>query len=483
MRLRFALPAAALLAAAPAGLRAQQPVAAPAPSAPAPAAARPGIVADGAIPLDRVVAVVGDVVITQSNLRERLIYKKQSGETIPSDSAAYRKYALNVLNELVDEELMVKKGKELKVEVPDADVNSTVDKQYKAIRSQFATDAEFKAELAKAGYGTPDEYKRFVADGIRRNELISRTTKKLKEDGKMVSVNVTDAEVQEAFERNKDALPKREATVTWRQIIVSPKPSAASKEVARVRAESLLAEIKRGADFEQLAKRESADSGSRVNGGDLGWNRRGKMVPEFDRWLFGYYALQPGQLSPVVETPFGYHIIRVDRVNAAEVKSRHILITPKIDSADVSRARLEADSVATQWRAGVPFDTLAKKHHDYRGLEETSLLTPYPRKDLPAQYQTAFANAKPNDVVAFDIPGSGSVPLKIAVAQLVTVGAGGELTLAEVKERFRSRLAEEGGVRRMLESLRKGTYVSVRPEAISVAPLPATAPQQQQQNN
>ena len=482
MRLRFALPAAVLFVAAPAGLFAQQPVTTSAPAAPAPAATRSGTVA-GAIPLDRVVAIVGDVVITQSNLRERLIYKKQSGEQIPTDSAAYQKYALNVLNELVDEELMVKKGKELKVEVPDADVNSTVDKQYKAIRSQFATDAEFRAELAKAGYGTPDEYKRFVADGIRRNELISRTTKKLKEDGKMVSVNVTDAEVQEAFERNKDALPKREATVTWRQIIVSPKPSAAAKEVARVRAESLLAEIKRGADFEQLAKRESADSGSRVNGGDLGWNRRGKMVPEFDRWLFGYYALQPGQLSPVVETPFGYHIIRVDRINAAEVKSRHILITPKIDSADVARARLEADSVATQWRAGVPFDSLAKKHHDYRGLEETSLLTPYPRKDLPAQYQTAFANAKPNDVVAFDIPGSGNVPLKIAVAQLVTVEAGGDLTLAEVRERFRARLAEEGGVRRMLESLRKGTYVSVRPEAISYTPLPATPSQQQQPQN
>src|SRR5215213_11581376 len=131
MRLRFALPAAALLAAAPVGLRAQQPTAAPSPAAPAPAATRPGTVA-GAIPLDRVVAVVGDVVITQSNLRERLIYKKQSGEQIPTDSAAYAKYALNVLNELVDEELMVKKGKELKVEVPDADVNSTVDKQYKA---------------------------------------------------------------------------------------------------------------------------------------------------------------------------------------------------------------------------------------------------------------------------------------------------------------------------------------------------------------
>ena len=198
------------------------------------------------------------------------------------------------------------------------------------------------------------------------------------------------------------------------------------------------------------------------------------MVPEFDRWLFGYYALRPGNLSPVVETPFGYHIIRVDRVNAAEVKSRHILITPKIDSADVALARLEADSVAAKWRAGVPFDTLAKMHHDYRSLEETTLLTPYPRAKLPAQYQTAFANAKPNDIVAFDIPGSGSIPLKVAVAQVVTMDEGGDVTLADWKEQIRSRLSEAAGARRLLDALRKQTYVSVRPEAIAITPLPTT---------
>lgn len=197
------------------------------------------------------------------------------------------------------------------------------------------------------------------------------------------------------------------------------------------------------------------------------------MVPEFDRWLFGYYALAPGQLSPVVETAFGYHIIRVDRVNAGEVKSRHILITPRIDSADVAKARLGGDSVAAQWRAGVPFDTLAKKHHDYRSGEETSLLTPFPRAQLPAQYQTAFQSRKPQDVVVFDVPGNANIPIKVVVAQLASVEEGGELTLAEVKERFRSRIAEEGGVRRLLDGLRKQSYVSIRADAIDLTPLPA----------
>ena len=471
MRLRLSVSASflSLLTLAPL-LGAQQPT--PAGTQP-PGVSRAPVPVTGAIPLDRVVAVVGTVVITQSDLRERMVAKAQEGVEVPRDSAALRTFSLATLNELVEEELLLEKAKELKTEVPEADVTSTVDKQIKAVRSRFPSDAEFKSELLKAGYGTPEEYRRFIADGIRRNEMITRTTKKLREDGKIVQANVTDAEVQEAYERNKAVLPKREASVTWRQIIIAPKPSAQAKEIARVRAESLLAEIKRGAEFEQLAKRESADSGSRINGGDLGWTRRGKMVPEFDRWLFGYYALAPGQLSPVVETAFGYHIIRVDRVNAGEVKSRHILITAKIDSADVARARLEGDSVAAQWRAGVPFDSLAKKHHDYRSGEETSLLTPFPRAQLPVQYQTAFEGRKPQDVVVFDVPGNANIPIKVVVAQVATVEDGGEMTLAEVKERFRSRIAEEGGVRRLLDGLRKQSYVSIRANAIDLTPLPA----------
>jgi peptidyl-prolyl cis-trans isomerase SurA len=473
MRLRLSV--SALTALSPAALVAQQPVATP-PAPQPPAAARTAVPATGHIPLDRVVAVVGNVVITQSNLRERLVAKTQSGMPAPTDSASLRAASLATLNELVDEELILEKAKELKVEVPDADVNSTVDKQYKAVRSRFPNETEFKSELSKAGYGTPEEYKRFIADGIRRNEMLTRATRKLRDDGKLVPANITDAEVQESFEKSKGDLPKREPSVTWRQIIIAPHASAAAKDRARARAESLLAEIKRGADFEALAKRESADSGSRVNGGDLGWTRRGKMVPEFDRYLFGYYALQPGQLSPVVETAFGYHVIRVDRINAGEVKSRHILITPSIDSADVALARVEGDSVAAQWRAGASFDSLAKRHHDFRSGEETTLLTPFPRARLPQQYQQAFEGKKPQDVVVFDVPGNANIPVKVVVAQINSVEAGGDMTLAEVKEQIRSSLAEAGGMRRFLDTLKKQTYVSVRPEAIDLTPLPAAPP-------
>jgi peptidyl-prolyl cis-trans isomerase SurA len=461
MRLQHLLSAAVLLIAAPLALRAQQ--------VPVPAQSRT-TAAVTVIPLDQVVAIVGDVPITQSDLQERVIAKRQEGTALPTDSVGLHTFLLGVVNELVEEELLLQKAKELKIEVPDADVNNTVDKQIKDIRGRFSSDAEYRAELQKAGLGTPEEFRRFRADQVRRSESITRTVKKLREDGKVISANVTDADVEEAYERNKATLPKREASVAWRQIIIAPKPTVAAKAAARAKADSILAELKAGGDFELIAKRESDDVGTKQSGGDLGWNRRGRMVPEFDRWMF---ALAPGQLSPVIETAFGFHIIRVDRVQPGEVKARHILIAPTVDSADVARAQLEADSVQAAWRAGAPFDSLAKKHHDFASGEETTLLTPFPRAQLPAQYQQAFAGKQAKDFVTFQIPGNATVPAKVVVAQIAAVEEGGDLTLAEVKERFRARLAEEGGIKRLMDSLRKQTYVSVRTDALMVAPPPA----------
>ncbi|HKO16818.1 MAG TPA: peptidylprolyl isomerase [Gemmatimonadaceae bacterium] len=412
------------------------------------------------VSLDRIVAVVGDQPITMYDLQERLLQRQQQlQQPLPTDSAQLHELQQQTLNEMIDEELLLQQAKELKIEVPDADINSTVDRQVKDIRARFTSEAEFRAELQKAGLGTPEEYRRLITDQLRRQQTQAKLMDKLKEDGKLVPANVTDEEVQEAYERNRAQIPRKPASVTFRQIVIAPKPTAAAREAARQKAESLLAELKHGANFELLAKRESMDQSTKDLGGDLGWQRRGFYVPEFDRWV---WALPPGELSPVVESPFGFHIIRVDRVNPSEAKARHILIRPKLDSADVARARVEADSVAKLWAAGVPFDTLARKHHDYASKEETNLLTPFPRDSLPETYQRAFAGKKAGDIVTFEIPDPSRGVPKVVVAQLASVDPGGERTLNEMKEIVRSQLAQEGGIRRYLDELRKRTFVSVR---------------------
>ena len=417
------------------------------------AAARP---TPSALPIDRVVAVVGDQPVLWSDVLTAINQRRAQGLQLPPDSAGQAALARTVLGELVDEEILVQKAKEMKLDSADIDVTGAADRQIKQVRSQFASDEEYRNELKKAGLGTPEEYRKGLIEQYRRQSLQQKAFTELRKKAK--PVNVTEDEITAAFERSKSELQKRPATVTFRQIIVAPHASAAAKAKAKARADSLLVEIKKGGDFEQIAKRESMDPGTRQLGGDLGWNRRGSgLVPEFEQMMF---ALRPGEVSPVIETAFGYHIIRVDRVQAAEVKARHILIAPTIDSADVAAAKVEADSVAAQWRRGVPYDTLVAKHHD--PTEEKGVLQPFPRDSLPASYIAALSGAKAGDITApFQLANPRGQP-KYAVLQVVTATDAGEYKEAEIRDQIRAQLSDERSIRQLLDDMRKQTYVSIR---------------------
>lgn len=414
-----------------------------------PAAARTDIA------VDRVVAVVGAQPILWSDVMSSINQQRAQGLKLPTDSLEQEKLARQVLNDLVDEEILIQKAKELKIEVVDAELTPNVDRQIQSVRSQFPTDAEFRAELRKAGMGSPEEYRRTLIDQFRRRQIQQRVFAELQKKAK--PRNVSEPEIDSAFERNRVELQKRPATVTFRQIVVAPKASAKAKLVARTKADSLLAEVKRGGDFENIAKRESMDPGSKAVGGDLGWNRRGATVPEFERVMF---ALNPGQISPVFESAFGFHVLRVDRVQAGEVKARHILIVPVIDSTDLERGRLEADSVARQWRSGVSFDSLAAKHHD--PAEERGILQPFPKDSLPISYAQAVTGKKATDITDPFQLASARGQVKYAVVQIVTLTDVGQFDPKEIRMQIRTQLAAERSTREMLDEMRKQTFVAIK---------------------
>jgi len=409
-----------------------------------------------ALPIDRVVAIVGDQPLLWTDVVTTINQRRAQGLTVPTDSAGQAVLAHSVLNDLVDEEILVQKAREMKLEVTDAENTSAADRQIKTIRAQFKSDDEYRTELRNAGLGTAEEYRKALIEQYRRQNLQQKAFAELRKRAK--PVNVTDDEVTAAFEQSRTELQKRPATVTFRQIIVAPHASPAAKAKAKARADSLLVEIRKGGDFEQIAKRESMDPGTKALGGDLGWNRRGSgLVPQFEAMMF---ALRPGEVSPVIETSFGYHIIRVDRVQSAEVKARHILIAPVIDSADVAAAKAEADSVAVQWRHGVSYDSLVAKHHD--PTEEKGVLQPFNRDSLPASYQEALAGAKAGAITdPFQLANPRGQP-KFAVLQVVTATDAGEYNASEIREQIRAQLADERSIRQLLDDLRKQTYVSLR---------------------
>src|SRR5437763_1839487 len=188
---------------------------------------------------------------------------------------------------------------------------------------------------------------------MRRDETMKRTMQKLREDSKIIPANVTEDDVKEAFERSRTSLPHRPASVTFRQIVIAPKPTPAAKEIARAKAESILAEIKRGGDFALLAKRESMDPTTKETGGDLGWARRGQYVAEFERWV---WSLPPGELSQVFESPFGYHIVRVDRVAGGEYDLKDMMQLIRNRLAEEGGVRRYLDSLRKRAYVSIRLD-------------------------------------------------------------------------------------------------------------------------------
>src|SRR5690606_17713548 len=121
-------------------------------------------------------------------------------------------------------------------------------------------------------------------------------------------VDVSEDEMRARFENASAQLQQRPRLLTFRQVVIVPDASEEAREAARAQADTLLQRLREGEDFAALARRYSDDPGSAQLGGDLGWFRRGRMVQEFEDVAF---ALGEGAVSRVVESDFGFHIIRI----------------------------------------------------------------------------------------------------------------------------------------------------------------------------
>lgn len=214
-----------------------------------------------------------------------------------------------------------------------------------------ATDQEAQNELSalEKRVNNPDTFNQLLQKQNMTREDLQQT---LKEDlsiqkyvqQKIVpTVQVSDAEAKAFYDQNTDKMKRPERVQVSHILIGVPNDAtAAQKAAAKKKAEDLLQQIKNGADFAELAKANSDDPGSKPRGGDLGWISRGQTVKPFEDAAF---ALKPQQVSGVVESPFGYHIIKqtdhqdAGTVSFDEAKPRIVdfLKQQKVDQAVQSK--------------------------------------------------------------------------------------------------------------------------------------------------
>ncbi|MDH3498419.1 MAG: peptidylprolyl isomerase [Gemmatimonadota bacterium] len=424
-------------------------------------AATPAAAQDSAFqPVDRIAAIVGDTPIPLSRVDEELnLYLgelQRAGRPLPQDSAEMRTLRRELIDRLIDDELLVQQARrDTMVKVTDAQVQSATDAAVRQTRGQFQSDFEFRRQLQLAGLGTPEEYRRYVSEQVRRDLVKQAFIQQKRERGDIRQLPPTDDEMRTYFEASKAQWPKRPATVSFRAIVIRPEATPAAKAEARRRADSVLVALRAGADFATAARRFSDDPGSRDDGGDLGWFRRGRMVREFEAAAF---RLRPGQISNVVESPFGFHLIQVERVEPAEVKARHILFAPKLSDANLAAAQARADSVVRALQAGLPLDSLLRGYHD--PLEQ-SLFEDVVPADLPEPLQQAVQGALPGDVLG-PVQINEADRARFLALRFDGARPEGEYTFEELRDRIRARLAEDSGVRRYLQELRSATYIDIR---------------------
>lgn len=251
-----------------------------------------------------IAAKVNGVAISEKEV-DRIIkemaaqYKSKSNNAITDEMMKNAKTA--ILNKLIDAELLYQAGQKLDIK----DLDKQVDVQFEQKKKQFASTADYEKALKETNL-TEKDLKLLVRKDIVINNLLSKEVAD--------KVTVTDEEVKKFYDDNKEKF-KKEESVRASHILIGAdeKASAEDKKKAKEKAESIRKRLVAGEDFAAVAKKESTCP-SAPQGGDLGSFSRGQMVPEFEKVAF---ALKPGEISEVVETKFGYHIIKVQEKKPA----------------------------------------------------------------------------------------------------------------------------------------------------------------------
>jgi len=410
--------------------------------------------------LDRIVAIVGTRPILASQIEEEMVQQQAQGQPLPTDSAGLATMRRQVLDRLVELEILVQQAeRDTSIKVTDQEVLDQVEQTYQNVRKQFTSENDFRDQIRQARFGSVEEWRRWLADEQRRQLYAQRLIEAQRQKGKLRPIPPTEAQMREFWEQNRAQQPQRPATVSFRQIVVRPVPDSAARRRALERADSLVVELRKGADFGTAAKRFSADSASAAQGGELGWFRRGVMVKEFEDVAF---RLRPGEISGPVETSFGFHIIKVERTQPAEILARHVLITPDISAGQIAIGRHLADSLHDRLARGgiarASFDSLAKLYAD---PQEPKLAEDAPLTDLPPEYQKVVSSdttmgLKP--VITLGEPPR----TKFVVFEVTARHDAGELGFDDVKLRIRQSLGDQLAIKHYVDQLRRQTYVDIR---------------------
>jgi peptidyl-prolyl cis-trans isomerase SurA len=305
--------------------------------------------------VDGVAAVVDSITILKSEVNDQAAIMAQQYQVNLKDAPAATKFKNDVLDGMVAEKLVAAEAHRQGITVTQADVDAEVERAVSSARRSLGSEEAFQEQLRRENM-TEDGLRRKYANDIR-GQLGGRRLVQREVQSK-VSADSADAKVY--FDKHRAELPPRPEMYRLSVILIQIKPGEAVKARARDKATMVLTRLKAGEDFAKLATLFSDDPSAK-DGGKLPWFSPGDFDTVFDK---AARALKPGQMSDVVETRFGYHVIQVDSVQGVKIKARHILVLVQPDAADSAAALEKAQAVRARAFAHEDFGKLAEQFSD-----------------------------------------------------------------------------------------------------------------------
>jgi peptidyl-prolyl cis-trans isomerase SurA len=297
--------------------------------------------------VEGVVAVIGDKAILKSEIEQQYLQLKASDFT----NANLR---CEVMEELMFQKLLSHQAEIDSLEVTEDEINDAIDQRIDYFVSQIGSEKKLEDYFGKTISQIREEFQTIFKEQRLAQRMESKITS---------GVKVTPQEVLKFYNKiPEDSLPLFPEEIYLSQLVVYPKVDKSERERITKKLNGFKQRVQNGEDFAFLASLYSDDPGSAKVGGDLGFVNKGKLVPKFESVAF---RLQEGELSDVVETKFGFHLIQMVKRRGQQFNIRHILIKPNISSNAVEKAKTKLDSII-QFMAKdtLSFEQLAIKYSE-----------------------------------------------------------------------------------------------------------------------
>lgn len=293
-------------------------------------------------------AVVGDKILLRSDIEKQYVQFTAQGMETGENTRCL------IFDQLLMQKLLLNQADIDSVTVPESQVEGELDRRMRYYIRQIGSEEQLEAYFHSSIRQLKTEFREMIHDQLLVQTMQSKITK---------DITATPNDVRAYFESiPSDSLPYIDAEMEIAQIVRNPPVSEAEKKEVKARLEEFRTKIMAGEDFAVYAALYSQDQGSAKKGGELGMFERGTMVPEFEAAAF---RLKPGEVSPVIETKFGFHILQLIERRADQINVRHILLQAKTNDADLVKSVYFLDSLRTEINKGsITFEEAAQKYSD-----------------------------------------------------------------------------------------------------------------------